>query len=299
MENDILGKISNKLFDTFYVDDLKYGKQQDDGSYKLIKGKITPVTIQNMIDKQESLLTYQELHVVDNALVKWICIDLDISKRDIDNNEINDNNLRAVKKTADIVSTFLDSIHISHLTEFSGRRGFHIWIIFDRLILKEEAYYFINYIYSSVKDEFEDNIIADLFPKTPFVNRNSKGIGFGIKLPLSQNKVSGKLSFFTNKNENFDVIQSNWIEKANPKFLQKQLEILNTVNFVTSEQIEVFIKEYKEKNPYLHSINKSQKIVSTLSESVSLDDILSSLRKCENLNVILKDFEKGLGCKFQ
>ena len=159
MENAIVKIISNKLFETFYVDELKYGKQQDDGSYKLIKGKITPVTIQNMINKQESLLTYQELHVVDTALVKWICIDLDISKREIDNNDVNADNLRAVKKTADVISGFLDSVHISHLMEFSGRRGFHIWVIFDCLITKEDAYYFINYIYSNVKDNFEDNTI--------------------------------------------------------------------------------------------------------------------------------------------
>ncbi|SIS84640.1 Reverse transcriptase (RNA-dependent DNA polymerase) [Kaistella chaponensis] len=297
MENAIVKIISNKLFETFYVDELKYGKQQDDGSYKLIKGKITPVTIQNMINKQESLLTYQELHVVDTALVKWICIDLDISKREIDNNDVNADNLRAVKKTADVISGFLDSVHISHLMEFSGRRGFHIWVIFDCLITKEDAYYFINYIYSNVKDNFEDNIIADLFPKIPFVNRNSKGIGYGIKLPLSQNKGSGKLSFFLNKNENFDVIQSNWIEKANPEFLQKQLEILKEVDFVTSEKIELLTKKYKEKKPYLQSISRSRKVVSTLLENISLDDILTSLRKCENLNVILKDFEKGLGNK--
>ena len=41
-------ELSNKLFETFYVDDLKYGRQQKDGSYKLIRDKITPVTIDDM-----------------------------------------------------------------------------------------------------------------------------------------------------------------------------------------------------------------------------------------------------------
>ncbi len=298
MEKDnTLKEISNKLFEIFYVDNLKYGRQQKDGSYKLVKGIITPVTIENMLEKQESLLTYQELHIVDNTLVKWICIDLDISKKEIDNNEVNENNLKAVKKTADLVSDFLDSKKIPHLIECSGRRGFHIWVIFDRLITKENAYYFANYIYSKVKDDFEENIIADLFPKIPYTNRNSKGIGYGIKLPLSQNKVSGKLSFFINRDEDFEFNKDNWIEKAHPEFLEKQLEILSRGTTVSIKQIEPYIKEYSEKSIYFHSFIKKQKIVSRLPQNIELEDILQSLRKCENLNIILKDYEKGLGNK--
>jgi len=122
-QDDIYLELSNKLFEVFYVDNKKYGRQQEDSTYRLVREKISPVTIEDMIRNQKSLLTYQELHVVKNALIKWICIDLDINKREIDQNMVNNENLKLVKQAADTVCDFLDSINIPYLLEFSGRRG--------------------------------------------------------------------------------------------------------------------------------------------------------------------------------
>jgi len=292
-------QLSNKLFETFYVDDLKYGRQQNDGSYKLIKGKITPVTIEDMLKNQKSLLTYQELHVVDTALIKWVCIDLDIIKSEIVNNEVNDDNLKSVQKTAIAISDFLDSKQIPHLIEFSGRRGFHIWIIFDRLISKADGYNLVNYIFSNVKDSFDKIIAADKFPKTPMVNKNSKGIGLGIKLPLSQNKVNSKLSFFINKEDHFELDQSKWLEEPTTAFLSKQFKILSGLNLVTYGQVEPFIQEYSSTKSYqiFDNFLKNKKIVSGLSNDIKLENILNSLKKCDHLHNMLDDFEKGLGNK--
>ena len=127
--NIIQKKLSNLLFETFYVDDHKYGLQLIDGSYRLIKQKITPVTIADMLKENKSLLTYQELHTLNEANIKWICIDLDISKQEIDLNTVNEENLKKVKKSADDICSFLKSIKIPYLLEFSGRRGFHDTIL--------------------------------------------------------------------------------------------------------------------------------------------------------------------------
>lgn len=289
--------VSDKLFELFYVDDHKYGEQQKNGTYKLIKGIITPVTIEDMLINKKSLLTYQELHIVNNALVKWICIDLDISKKEIDNNEVNENNLQAVKKTADLVSDFLEIKEIPHLIECSGRRGFHIWVFFDQLISKENAYYFIQYIFSSVKNIFEKDIVADLFPKVPYTNPNSKGIGYGIKLPLSQNKVSGKLSFLVHKHDFFNFNSNDWLKEVNSDFLEQQLEILNNVQTVSLKQIEPYIKESSKNSVYSKLFPIRQQITSKLPQNITLENILHALRKCENMNRILKDYEKGLGNK--
>lgn len=293
---DLYRQISNKLFETFYVDDLKYGRQQRDGTYKLIKERITPVTIEDMLKKQKSLLTYQELHIVDTALIKWVCLDLDIVKSEIDANEVNEENLKSVKKTADAVSKFLDSKKISHLVEFSGRRGFHIWVIFDRLVTKSDGYNLINYIFSNVKESFDKIIVADKFPKAPFVNKNSKGIGYGIKLPLSQNKTNEKLSFFINREEHFEFNQNKWLSRPNLAFLTKQLEILSKLKLTTYDQIEPYIEEYSSNRALSLSYGflKARKITSNISNSLKLEDILLSLKKCEHLQYILKDFEKGL-----
>lgn len=83
----------------------------------------------------------------------------------------------------------MDGIGIQYILEFSGRRGFHIWIIFDELISKEVGFKLVSFIISKVK--LNENIIADKFPKTPIVPRKSKGVGFGVKLPLSLHTGSG------------------------------------------------------------------------------------------------------------
>jgi len=297
---DIYLELSNKLFEVFYVDDKKYGRQQEDSTYKLVKERISPVTVEDMLKKQKSLLTYQELHIVGNALIKWICIDLDINKKEIDSNEVNKENLKLVKEAANEVCEFLDSINVPYLLEFSGRRGFHIWIIFDRLITKENGFRFINFIISKVNDKFNKIIIADKFPKTAYVNPKSKGVGFGIKLPLSQNKGNGKLSFFLKKNDLFEYDQDKWLSKPNHDFLVNQFNILSSLELVSLSQIQPYIDEYYSSigiKKFSEKFLITKKINSFLPDNIDLETILLSLRKCEHLDKILYDYEKGLSGK--
>lgn len=297
----LINEVSNELFNIFYVDDKKFGRQQKDGSYKLVKETITVVTIDDMLENQKSLLTYQELHVVNNARIKWICIDLDINKKEIDQNLVNPENLKLVKEASNIVCEFLEINHIPYLLEFSGRRGFHIWIIFDKLISKQNGYKLIEYIYKNVKDKFNPIISTDKFPKTPYVSPNTKGIGFGIKLPLSQNKGNGKLSFFLSKDETFDYDENNWLSKPNEEFLIKQLDILNSLKTVSIEQITPFIDEFDSTYPITiknERFLKSKKIDSAfLPNNINLESIIKSLSKCEHLEKILYEYEKGIGGK--
>lgn len=297
----LINEISNKLFSIFYVDDKKFGRQQKDGSYKLVKETITRVTIDDMLLNQKSLLTYQELHVVNNARIKWICIDLDISKKEIDNHSVNADNLKKVKDAADVVCDFLDTQKIPFLLEFSGRRGFHIWIVFDKLTSKENGYKLIEYIHKNVKDKFDSIIIADKFPKTPYVSANTKGIGFGIKLPLSQNKGNGKLSFFLRKEDTFDNDENNWLSKPNDEFLEKQLCILNSLVTLSNDQLKIFIDEYDSSidvNFKGERFLKSKKTDSSLlPKNINLEIVINSLCKCEHIEKILFEYEKGLGGK--
>ncbi len=295
---NIYKNIANELFDTFYVDDYKYGRQLNDGSYRLVREKITSVTIENMLRDNKSLLTYQELHTLNAAYLKWICIDLDISKLEIDSNTVNETNLKLVKRSTDDICAFLKSINIPYLIEFSGRRGFHIWIVFDELISKEEGFYLISYILSHVK--LQNNIIADKFPAVAFVGENSKGVGKGVKLPLSQNKVSQKLSFFLDENHEFDFNQENWLSTPNNEFLTKQFEILKNKQTI-SRQFLLKIIENSDTNLFLDTSEKYLKSKQVkhfyLSSDTSLEEILTSLKNCGHLAVLLKDYQKGLGGK--
>lgn len=294
MNNTIQKKISEKLFDTFYVDDYKYGKQLPDGSYRLIKQRITSVTIEDMLKESKSLLTYQELHTLNDANIKWVCIDLDISKQEIDLNAVNIENLKLVKKSADEICSFLKLIEVPYLLEFSGRRGFHIWITFEELLSKEDGYYLVQYILSNT--QLQQNIIADKFPASPTVSKNSKGIGKGVKLPLSQNKVSNKLSFFIDVKNEFSFDENKWLSVPNSDFLERQYQILKGNKTISKVFVENLISEFKLNNSKEEKYSKSQiKKDTYLSEDITLDNILISLKKCEHLKIILNDYQKGLG----
>nr|WP_321227674.1 reverse transcriptase domain-containing protein [uncultured Psychroserpens sp.] len=296
MNNTIQKKISKKLFDTFYVDDYKYGKQLPDGSYRLIKQRITSVTIEDMLKESKSLLTYQELHTLNDANIKWVCIDLDISKQEIDLNAVNEENLKLVKKSADEICSFLKSIEVPYLLEFSGRRGFHIWIIFEELLSKEDGYYLVQYILSNT--QLQKNIFADKFPAVPSVNKNSKGIGKGVKLPLSQNKGNKKLSFFIDDKNEFNFDKNKWLSVPNTDFLERQFQILNNNKSVSKEFIQNLISDFKLNNSVEEKYSKSQIKKNTyLSEDITLDKILISLKKCEHLKIILTDYQKGIGTR--
>jgi len=298
MNKNLQKNIAKELFDTFYVDDYKYGRQLSDGSYRLVKKRITPVTIENMLEENKSLLTYQELHTLNDASIKWVCIDLDISKHEIEENSVNEENLKLVKESTDEICQFLQSIEVPYLLEFSGRRGFHVWIIFEELISKEDGFYLISYILSKVK--LPINIIADKFPATAFVRKNSKGIGKGVKLPLSQNKASQKLSFLVSENDEFNFDSEKWLSVPNNEFIEKQYKILKNKQTVSIEQIRNLESEYDTDNFLTNDEKylKSKKVKTTyLSDDISLENILSSLGKCEHIADLLKDYQKELSTK--
>ncbi len=252
-----------------------------------------------MLLNQKSLLTYQELHIVGTAFIKWICIDVDIVKSEIDNNEVNTSNLKLVQETTKEICLYLESKRISYILEFSGRRGFHIWVVFENIITKEAGFKLIEHIYENTISKFKENIVADKFPKTASIPKKSKGIGFGVKLPLSQNKASGKLSYLLENIEKFDFNEQNWLTKPNQNFLLEQYKVLSTYKPISNEVINVIIDEYDKTHQINNKLGTAKRngINSYLSQTVNLDIVLSSLRKCSHINNFLIDYRKGLSRK--
>ncbi len=185
---DILQEVSGKIIELFVANKKRYAKQLDDGNYKSVHNNITPAKIYASLCSQGSIMTYQEF----NGFLKWICLDFDIKKGLHEDGKVGkyySELSHTVNRTLDI----LTKNNIDHLVEFSGRRGFHIWIIFKYPIHKYEGYAFAKYIQTSIGN-IPDCLAIDLYPKTPSSNKKSKGIGLGVKLPLSVHKKSGQYS---------------------------------------------------------------------------------------------------------
>lgn len=295
-------KLAQKLYDLFFVDEHKYGRQVENGTYRLIKAKVSPVTIDDMLLNGKSLLTYQESHSIGKAFIKWVCLDLDLDRRKIKENtadpgedaEVSIDDLKKVKKAADQVSAFLNQRGIPHLQEFSGRRGFHIWIIFDVTITKEQGYQLAKLIADKVK--LDEVVNIDLFPKTFYVAKNSKGIGSGVKLPLSVHQSSGNLSYIlANGAFNYGNYK---LAKLTDTFMEHQLQLLDSLRMVSLPMIEPLLQEYAElnkTNPAVPYMNYSRFSVGT--SGASLDAILESLKGCDRLRETILNYRKELNPK--
>lgn len=288
----------------FFVDEHKYGRQVENGTYRLIKAKVSPVTIDDMLLNGKSLLTYQESHSLGKAFIKWVCLDLDLDQRKIkghtgnpdQDSEVSIEDLKKVKQAADQVSAYLNEKGIRHLKEFSGRRGFHIWIIFDITISKEQGFHLAKLIADKV--ELEDAVNIDLFPKTFYVAKNSKGIGSGVKLPLSVHQSSGNLSYILS-DEEFDY-ENFKFNKLTEVFMEKQLRLLEGLELVSLDKIEPLLQEYAEmakSSPAIRYPYMNQSRFSVGAAGASLDAILESLKGCDHLRETILNYRKELNPK--
>ncbi len=248
----MLNQISQLLFDLFVINRKAIAVQLNDGQYITQYVTVTENDIYCMLKEKKSLGTYQQLY--KSPYLKWICLDFDCVDK------INPDLTSLYQDCIKPVNDFLNIKNIHYINEFSGRRGIHIWILFDRLIEKHIAYEILSYIYEN------SNIILDTekfgldkFPATA----NSKGniIGKQVKIPLSTHKKGTQSYFFTGiftkkiydsdfyeeqlsllqgikENKLEDVLLSLNIHEK-PKTFYKKLVVPGQINIEASKAIEL------------------------------------------------------------
>ncbi|TOA33655.1 hypothetical protein CGK28_20820, partial [Vibrio parahaemolyticus] len=171
------------------TDQNHYVEQQDDGTYRKKAGVVNSELIKQVLLNQESIAIYQKNN---DLTIKWICFDFDILKSCIDSGLIH----RGEKELEKTINTFchtLEQCGIPFLLEYSGNRGFHVWVTFNEAINYRTGYDIQQAILQYVALDFDSSLIGiDLFPHsaTP-----TGGVGLGVKIPLSKHKKSGCYSY--------------------------------------------------------------------------------------------------------
>lgn len=224
----MLKEISQMLFDLFIVNRKAIAVQTSDGSYRTQYVTVTANDILCMLQEKKSLGTYQQLY--KSPFLKWICLDFDCN--DKSNPDLDCLYVACIKP----INDFLSIKNIHFINEFSGRRGIHIWILFDRLIEKNLAYEILEKIlsYSSITIN-TDNYGLDKFPATA----NSKGniIGKQVKIPLSMHEKGTQSYFFKGKFLTKD-------DKSD--FYEEQLTLLKSIKLNKIEDVLIAL-DIKEK----------------------------------------------------
>ena len=204
--------ISAYLYQLFVTNTYAMAVQMKDGRYVTKYLPVSEFLIEEMLNQKGSIGCYQQCYKSD--MVKWICFDFDCPEKDSPDIEALYNyNVKPLL-------CILDEYDINYLTEFSGRRGIHVWIIFSHLFKKEKAYQILSFFKNKLLQQIYEfkNANLDSFPATDSAKGNK--VGKQVKMPLSCHKSGGRSWFFCE-----EYREPNLDEEY--VFLSEQLNILS------------------------------------------------------------------------
>lgn len=270
---DIYEKISEKLFEYFVANDNIIAVQMPDGNYIPQKIKYNKFLFEKMLEKRSSLAVYQQKSY--SYKIKWLCFDFDIKNND---KSIEQLYQKYIKKLIEL----LEKDTVNFLVEFSGRRGIHVWIIFEQFINKDEGFNFLKYYVNKLDldEAFNRNFGLDLFPA---VSYGSTKMGKAVKLPLSVHKKGGQ-SYFIEKYKDKLNIE---IMNLDLKFLENQYNILD--NYKKNDK--KILKSFGSKKNY--PILKKQ-ILEKVDDEFSLFEIERNIQSSFVLRQLFLRINEGL-----
>lgn len=182
------------LFELFIVKQDRMAFQKPDGSYagnvKTSKNEWLKYLRQHI----EGFVTTGSYALNDEDETKWLCFDIDCK----DDTSI-------AEKICSLLSFHLkEDLNIPHSIEFSGHKGYHVWIFFETCIQSKIARQFAHWFlkkYTKLKkvnqskymNHYENTRVEiEIFPKQD----STEGLGSLVKVPLGKHKTSGFFSKF-------------------------------------------------------------------------------------------------------
>jgi len=148
-----------------------FATQQSNGAYYPTRREITIEDIKKHLNGDITLGAY--CLNTDNT-VKWACIDLDGT------------DLRRLKGDATILYDLFPEF--SRILEESGRRGYHVWVLFNVSVPASYAQQLIKSRLNRI-----NMLRFEIFPKQVSLSETRK-YGNLVKIPLGVHKLSGKKS---------------------------------------------------------------------------------------------------------
>jgi len=222
---DKVKELSSLLYSFFATDQNYHIKQQNDGIYTKKPGAVSATFIEKSINTKGSFAVYQKN---SDSTVKWICFDFDILKRHINQSSYSSAE-KELNRAVFLFSQTLSEFNIPYLLEYSGNRGFHVWITLDEPIGYHVAHRTLEAILMKIDLKYDDELIGiDLFPKS---KSPSDGVGSGVKMPLSLHRKSNKYSTILFNAELIDSYQK--IDTLLPEIIDGQIAILTSHNSLT------------------------------------------------------------------
>ncbi len=203
-----------------------YGVQKNDGSYDRIKSPLD----------ETSLFSTQTIgtYLLDtNSTVILACIDIDIDKAIHENRDLKptewEAGLESIRKYSKSLYEKLRELGMSCYPEFSGFKGYHIWMFFDKPMQAADVRIWMKELQTLFPDR-PSEINIELFPKQGTIPAD--GFGNLIKLPLQKHLKSGNYTYFLD--EDFQQIS------GLPEIIRTDLVQLPSPPVVVKERVKTF-----------------------------------------------------------
>jgi hypothetical protein len=152
-----------------------YAVQRVNGTYKPVRDQLTAETISDHLAGKISIGVYTP-HV---DMTRWICFDFDGEP----------DKLESTLGEAQKLCTILDEARISYVLEFSGNKGYHVWV-FCKPTKALYARRFAAYLVQRA------GVTCEVFPKQDDASKTPEKLGNLVKLPCCIHLKSGKHSCF-------------------------------------------------------------------------------------------------------
>jgi hypothetical protein len=170
-----------------------YAIQQPNGSYDSVKLQLEP----NDFFGGNTIGLYQ-LDTDNN--VKWAVLDIDIEKK-IAKDDPNFDFTKweqLLQQQVTEASNRLKAQNIPHYVEFSGFRGYHLWVFFDEPTPASVAKDWMHHLFDDMP-KVSPHFAWEIFPKQDKLQDN---YGSLVKAPLHTHLKSGKATFFVDESFN-------------------------------------------------------------------------------------------------
>lgn len=262
-----LGKISKLLYNTFITNDSAMAVQTDTG-YRTIETQVTPEIIQYMLQSKASIAVYQQA-TYKNTL-RWICFDFDCLHEE----------LLATLYSSTILpfTQNLTERCIPYILEFSGRRGFHIWIILDRMISKCDGYHLLLAIENTCIPRVDNNESLYKLDRFPATSGGHNKYGKAVKIPLSFHK-KGHYSQMILPTSDYCILP---VANLDDTFIMEQCRIIEGYAYANYDQLKKQFALDVERN----SFDSISRIAYSVDSPISLESFMDAAKGSSVLELI-------------